>query len=313
MFPLIQRSFANGIQRRGDTPAGILGEVFPGLLYGEHPYGRVPTLKTLQAIGREDCIAFWKKYLQPNRMIIGVAGDVKKEEMVAKLEKLFGDWKSEDVEEPEIAALERTYSHGVNVVAHPGTQSHIRMAHRGVKRTDPDRITLDVMNLILGGGGFSSRLTQIVRVREGLAYDVNSYFTRQIDLGLFQASVQTKAETTWKAIGLILAEMKRMRDEPVTADDLTFAKDMILNGRVFGFADPFNVVENHVSLEYYGYPRDWMTRWQKHIEAVTVEDIQRVAKEYLRPDGVTIVIVGDPEKFDAKPEGLPEAKLLERK
>jgi predicted Zn-dependent peptidase len=185
------------------------------------------------------------------------------------------------------------------------------MGHLGLKRTDPDRVVCDVMNLVLGGGGFTSRLTEVVRTRGGLAYDVGSFFTRQRDLGLFTASVQTKGETTWKAIGLILDEIRRIRDEPVPQEELDRAKDIFLNGLVFSYAQPMNLVESVVSLEYYGYPRDWLSRWRETVESITVEDVQRVAREYLHPDGLTIVIVGNPDVFDERPEGLPEPEILE--
>jgi len=310
ILPLIKQSFVTNLRRRGDSPAGALAEAFPPLVYPDHPYGRVPTEESILSITREDCVAFWTKYLQPDSMIVGVAGDVSKEEIVGKLAEVFGDWKAEKVEYPPVPKLERTYDPAVVLIPRPETQSTVTMAHRAVKRTDPDRVTLDVMNLILGGGGFSSRLTEIVRVREGLAYSVYSMVTRKIDLGLWQASVQTKGETTWKAIGLILDEMRRIREEPVSDEELRLAKESLLNGMVFNVAQPFGVVDQYVSLEYLGYPRDWMKTFEKRIAAVTKEDIQRVAKEYLRPDGLTIVIAGNPETFDARPEGIAEPTVL---
>ena len=310
IFPLLQQSFARGILSRKDSPAGVLSEAFPPLLYGTHPYGRVPTMETLRAITREDCIDFWKRSLVPNGMIVGVAGDVTRDEIVAKLEAVFGDWPRGENTFTDPAPLERKYAGRLVVIPRTEGQSHVRMGSLAVKRTDPDRVVLDVMNLVLGGGGFSSRLTEVVRVRGGLAYDVGSFFTRQRDLGLFTASVQTKAETTYKAISLILDEIRRIRDEPVPADELEKAKDMVLNGIVFSYEKPFDVVDSQVSLEYYGYPRDWISKWRDTIASVTVEDVQRVAREYLRPDGLVIVVAGNPELFDARPEGLPEPETL---
>jgi len=310
LFPLIQQSFLTNISRAADTPAGALSRAFPAQLYGDHPYGRVPTIESISAITREDCVAFWKTWLQPDSMILGVAGDIGKDEIVAKLEKVFGDWKAVKVEFPEIPALSRTFDPKVVLIPRPEGQSHIQMAHRAVKRTDPDRVTLDIMNFILGGGGFSSRLTEIVRVREGLAYSVYSRITRKVDLGLWEASVQTKGETTWRAIELIRDEMKRIREEPVKDEELRLARESFLNGMVFNVSQPFSVVGQFVSLEFLGYPKDWMTTFEKRIAAITKADIQRVAKEYLRPDGLSIVIAGNPDTFGERPEWLPEPKVL---
>ncbi|MEN8148407.1 MAG: pitrilysin family protein [Planctomycetota bacterium] len=310
IFPLVQPSLATNISRAADSPSGALAQAFPAQLYGDHPYGRVPTVATIGAITRDDCVAYWKKYVRPDTMIVGVAGDVGKDEIVAKLGQVFGDWKVEPTEIPPAPKLERTYDPKVVLIPRIEGQSHVQMAHRMVARTDPDRVTLDIMNFILGGGGFSSRLTEVVRVREGLAYSVYSMVTRKVDLGLWQASVQTKGETTWKATSLILEEMRRIREEPVSDEELDLAKQSFLNGMVFNVASPFGVVDQYVSLEYLGYPRDWMKTFEERIATVTKEDIQRVAKKYLRPDGVTIVIAGNPETFDERPASLPEPQVL---
>jgi predicted Zn-dependent peptidase len=311
IFPLLRQSFASQIARRGDSPGGILAERFPGLLYGEHPYGHVPTMATVSAITRDDCVEFWNRSLAAGTIYLGVAGDVSKDEIVEKLNAVFGDFRPEPRPWPEVPALERTYDHKVYLIPRPVTQSHIRIAERLVKRTDPERNTLDVMNMILGSGSFASRLTRLVRVQEGLAYSVMSMVERREDLGLWTASVQTKGETTWKAIDLILGEMKRIRTEPVTDEELTVAKDSILNGLAFNRADPFPLVENFLSVEYHGYPEDFIETFPQRIAAVTKEDILRVAQKYLHPDKVTIVIVGNPEIFDERPEDVPEPVVLE--
>jgi predicted Zn-dependent peptidase len=305
IFMLLRQSVLNGIRRQEDTPAGVLGQRFPGLVYGDHPYGRVPTEETVSAITREDCVEFWNRTLSPDQVMVGVSGDVTKEQLAKLLTATFGDWERKEVVYPEVPSLERKYDYRLEIVPRPEPQSHIRLAHLGLKRTNPDRVRLQVMNLILGGGSFSSRLTEIVRVREGLAYSVYSQVTLAADLGLFAASVQTKGETTYRAIDLILREMKRIREEPVSDEELALAKDMILNGLVFSYSQPAEVVRNRVLLEYYGYPEDWMHTWRDIIANVTKEEVQRVAKQYLRPDGVTICVVGNPETFDERPDYLP--------
>jgi predicted Zn-dependent peptidase len=309
IFPLIKQSFANQIMRQSDSPAGVLGQRFPGILYPHHPYGRVPTLDSIRAVTRDDCMDFWKRSLAAGPIYVGVAGDLSKEEAVAKVNAVFGDLRPERKPWPEVPALERTFDPKFVVIERPVTQSHIRMAHRMVKRTDPDRNALDVMNLILGSGSFASRLTQVVRVREGLAYSVYSMVTRSEDLGLWTASVETKGETTYKAIDLIVKEMERIRTEPVSDEDLALAKDSILNGLAFNRAEPARLVENFLSVEYYGYPENYIEDFGKRIAAITKEDILRVAKEYLHPDQLTIVVVGNPAIFDARPDYLPEPQI----
>ncbi|VAX24291.1 peptidase, M16 family [hydrothermal vent metagenome] len=156
-----------------------------------------------------------------------------------------------------------------------------------------------VMDGILGGGGFSSRLVKSVRVDRGLAYSVWAYTSGgRRELGRFMAGAETKASSTGQVIGLIKSEIERIRTEPVTDEELKMAKDSIINSFIFVFDRPAKIMGQRMILDYYGYPKDYLETYRDKVMAVTKEDIMRVAAKRLHPDGLKIVIIGDPDKFD---------------
>jgi zinc protease len=241
-----------------------------------------------------------------------VAGDFEKAKILASLEKALEGWAAAPEPLPNRPPeVPREYRGGHYVVPMRGvTQTNIRMGHVGPKQATEERVVCDVMNLILGGGSFWSRMTRVVRTKEGLAYDVNSMFTRASQGGAFQASTQTKAATTYRAIALMLDLIREIREKPVSADELGQAKDFIVNRFVHNFENPGALAAQYARLEFEGYPENWLQRYLEVVKSVTVEDVQRAAKEWLRPDGLSIVVVGDPSLLDAPPAGFPEAKTL---
>jgi predicted Zn-dependent peptidase len=169
-----------------------------------------------------------------------------------------------------------------------------------VDRNYPDAAAVEVLNMILGGAGFTSRITSRVRSDEGLAYSAGTSFpinTR--DLSPFAGSMQTKTQSTHRALKLALEEVERIRREPVTDEELRTAKQILENRFLFQFSDPWVVVRLLMELEYEQRPPDFYQNHLKRLLAVTKEDLRRVATERLRPDQMIIVVVGDPAGFDS--------------
>jgi predicted Zn-dependent peptidase len=178
-------------------------------------------------------------------------------------------------------------------------QSVIRMGHLGIDKSNPDIYALRVMDFILGRGGFDSRLMSEVRTSQGLAYNVESDFSigRRYP-GTFVAETETKAESTAKAIGLIKRIIAGMTERPVTETELVQAKDSIISSFIFGFTNSASVVNQQAMLDYYGYPKGYLENYRKKIASVTREDVLRVARKYLHPEAMILVVVGDEKKFD---------------
>jgi zinc protease len=182
------------------------------------------------------------------------------------------------------------------------------MGHPGISKDNPDVFALQVANYILGGGGFNSRMMREVRSDRGLAYSVYSYFQvgRRLP-GLFIVSSETKCQSTVEVVTLLQQLICQIRDEPVSAAELDLAKESLINSFVFAFANSHSVVNRKVRLDYYGYPKDYLETYRQRIADVTIADVQRVARQYLHPDALQIVLVGDGQLYsdEIKKLGFP--------
>jgi zinc protease len=311
-FARVKMSSAQGIRAALGNPAGVLGRTFNRIAYAGHAYGRLPTMASIGSITADDLRAYHAKWFHPESFVLSVAGDFDRDAMVRRLESAFAGWSPAAEPLPKFPAdVAREYRGGHYVVPMPGvTQTNIRMGHWGPKQNAPDRVVCDVMNLILGGGSFWSRMTKVVRTKEGLAYSVNSQFTRGAAGGLFAAGTQTKAESTYRALGLMKGLVEEIRDNPVSQDELVQARDTILNSFIQTFENTSSLAAQYARLEFQEYPSDWLEQYLAIVRNVTVEECARVSKEYLHPEKLDIVLVGDPSLMDAPPADLPKAEIL---
>lgn len=284
------------IRRRNDFPGAIASREYSKRLYGpRHPLARTVELEHLERIDRQDLIDFHARFLHPNNLILGVAGDFESKELMTLLEKYFGDWPpqpvpseplSEDITEP---APEIFY------VAKNVNQVNLRIGHLGIRRQDPDFFAVAVMDSVLGRG-FSSRLFREVRSRLGLAYSVSSRYGAGFkDRGLFTVSLQSKAESTVEAIGAVIEQIEKLRSQEVEAQELAVAKESVLNRFVFAFDNPAQIVNRQVRYRFFDLPADYLTTYRDRVAAVSARDVARVARRHLHPDRLIILAVG-PEK-----------------
>jgi predicted Zn-dependent peptidase len=232
-------------------------------------------------------------------MWLAVVGDIEREGMVRKIQEAFAGWAPVDagVIAREKAALPRASGKnvpGVYVVHRPLNQASVVLGHFGVDRTNPDRYAIGLMNQLLGGGGFTSRVMERVRSDEGLAYSVGTAFpTSDRDLSLFRASLQTKTESVGPAIQAIVEEIERIRREKVSPQELQLVKEELINSFIFRFDSSFSNVSQLMQLEIDGLPADYYETVLDKYRAVTREDILRVAQQYLKPEELTFLVVGD--------------------
>ncbi|MCM2271616.1 MAG: insulinase family protein [candidate division Zixibacteria bacterium] len=289
----------NSIKRRNDDPGSVTNRYFNHLIYGDHPNGRILEWASIKAITPEDLFAYHRMYFVPNNMIVGIAGDFRKDELIAKLNALVGDWqKSETIPAapPEVIFGVKP---GVYEVLKDVNQANIRIGQMGIRRDNPDRYAISLMNYILGGGSFTSRLTSRVRSDEGLAYRAGSSFDIDSrDYGVFAAFCQTKSSTCYKATKIIMEEISKIRAEGATQDELDEARNAAINRFVFNFDTSGRIIQNLISLEYNGYPTDYYDTYIDNVSRVTLADIKSVAEKYFDPSQMTFVVVGKPETFD---------------
>lgn len=290
-----------GIARRNDDLNGIVSREVQQAVWGEdHPYARNSEYATIDAITRDDLVGFYEYFYQPSNMRIALHGDFDSEKMFAQLEELFGDWEGENNPVPALPAPPTEGSRRVLVGDKDDvTQGRFALGHVGMKMDDPDYHAFSVMNRILGGG-FGDRLFNQVRSNLGLAYNVGSSSGFGMARpGTFQAYCGTKSETMGEALAATLAEIDRIREEPVTAEELRVAKEAILNSHVFNFVDPTQTLYRKMYYDHYGYPDDFLESYPAKVRAVEEGQVLDVAKRRIDPSQFAIVAVGNVEDWDS--------------
>ncbi len=304
------------IRRENDNPSQIAQREFRKIMYdSKHPYSRKVegTLESIEKIARDDMIAFHKKYFRPNNIILGISGDFNKDEIIKKLNAVFANWKKEEIQFPEVPKVDRRFEKAVFYAYKDINQANVIMGHLGIHRKSPDYFPVMIMNFILGGGSFTARIPGRIRSDEGLAYSAYSAFQTSRDIGMFFVSCQTKLESTNRAISIALEELEKIRKSPIDKDELTQAKETFANQFVFRFTTSASIVGQKVDIEYEELPLNYLETYIANVQAVNQEDVQRVARKYLHPDEVKILVVGDNEKFDKPLDSFGKVNVIELK
>ena len=300
------------ISRRNDDIGQITRREFQKLIYRkDSPYARHPEYATIDAITRQDLVDFYKRYFCPNNTIMAVWGDFEIKEMIPKIKKTLGKWKAAKIKVPPVPKVNYDYKYTVNFINKPDVnQSNIMIGHIGGLMHNPDYPALSVMNSILSW----DRMFKKIRTDEGLAYSVWGYYGASYQYpGVFSSGAQTKSESTIYAIKLMLKEMKRITEDEVSDEELAKAKDQYLNSFVFNFDSQAKIVNRLMTYAFFGYPLDFMEKVKEGVERVTKKDVLRVAKKYLRPDKVQILVVGKKEDFDKPLSTLGEVNVIDIK
>ncbi len=304
----------SSIARRNDDPTGMGFREFRKLIYGaESVYApRQAEYATIDAITRDDLVAFHQAWLHPDNTMFGVWGDFDTDEMVKKISDVFGGWKKAGFERPELPGVDYTFDSSVNYIEKDDiNQSTVVLGHIGGIMSNPDYFALRVMNDILSGG-FSGRLFRNVRSEQGLAYAVFGIYSANYNFpGIFYVACMTKSETTIQAARSLLHEVERMKTDEITEEELNLAKDSFLNSFVFNFDTRREIINRQMTYEYYGYPQDFLEKTKTEVEKVTVEDVKRVARKYLQPDKVRLVVVGNGQDFEEPLSVLGEVNEID--
>ena len=298
---LARQQFASLISRRNDDSDEIAQRESTKLAYGpDNPYSRTAEYDTVDAITREDLLQWHKRTIAPNNMILGIAGDFDSAAMEQKLRQAFA---SMPKGEPFVSA-KITFN-----IPKPGiyfvekndvNQSSIEMVDLGIDRRNPDYYALEAMNELFGGG-FSSRLFVSIRTKQGLAYSVGGGVGTAFDhAGITRFAMGTKSGTTAAGIDALRKEMEKLITGTVQPIELKKAKDAILNSFIFEFDSKEKVLAERMRYEFYGFPPDFLEQFRAGIEKVTPADVDRVARKYLHPDKMAVLVVGNAKDFDRK-------------
>ncbi|MGQ9800238.1 MAG: M16 family metallopeptidase [Candidatus Saccharicenans sp.] len=277
-----------------DNPSQVLNREYQRVLYGEHPLTYQATKATVDGLTAADLKAFHDKYFFPKNVILAAAGDFSREQLKNKINRFVSKWANKSLSFPAVSKNFPQPEPGVYFIQKKINQGYVSVGHIGIEDTNPDYFAVQVMNFILGGGSFTSRITSKVRSDEGLAYNTGSRFTYRWGFpGTFAGYVQTKSETVGYAISLILKEFERIRQEPVSDAEMETAINYYLESFADFFQSPLNTMVNFANLELQGKPMNYYATYRDKIKAVTKEKVMEVARKYIQPEKMVIMIVGD--------------------
>ena len=293
-----RQQMLSGLKVGYEDPDYIAGLVFDRLVYGFHPYAR-PDSGTPESIGsitRQDLVAFHKSWFGPNNAILAVVGDVSPEEAFAGAERAFGGWSKAPLSaatHPEPPPATRR----VVVIDRPGAvQTEIRVGNIGLPRKHKDFLALELAINILGGEG-GNRLHRVLRSDRGLTYGASADVNAFNEAGNIVADTDTRSETTGEALRLIVEEFWRLQRQRVREEELADAKAYLTGSFPLTIETPSAIARQVLNAVFYGLDLDELQTYRDRVNAITPDEIQRVAREYLRPDRLSIVLVGDASVF----------------
>jgi len=289
-----------------DNPSQVLNREFQKVLYGEHPLTIQATRATVESLTPADLKSFHGKYFFPKNIILAAAGDFSREQLKNKINKYATKWANKSLSFPAVGKKFPEPEPGVYFIQKKINQGYVSVGHLGIEDTNPDYFAVQVMNFILGGGSFTSRITSKVRSDEGLAYNTGSRFTYRWGFpGTFSGYVQTKSETVGYAISLILKEFDRIRKEPVSEAEMETAINYYLESFADFFQSPINTMVNFANLELQGKPMNYYATYLDKVKAVNKDKVLEVARKYIQPDKMVIMIVGDFEPCNKGSDKFP--------
>ncbi|MCR9087921.1 MAG: insulinase family protein [Rhodobacteraceae bacterium] len=279
-----------------EDPGEIATETFAAKLYGAHPYatnGR-GTIESVTALSRDDLVAAHAGTIARDRVYVGAVGDITPEQLGVLLDTLFADLPETGAPLPE--RVDISLDGGVHVTPYATPQSSILFAQGGIDREHPDFFPAFVMNQVLGAGGFGSRLMTEVREKRGLTYGIYAYLAQKDHADLLIGRVATANATVGETIDIVRAEWQRMADEGVTEAELTQAKTYLTGAYPLRFDGNGRIANILAGMQIDGMPIDYINTRNAKVDAVTLEDVNRVAGELLNPEALTFVVVGQPEE-----------------
>lgn len=293
---LYKNQALQGMERRNDKTEGIQAREWGRLMRGDQHFSTIPATKaSIESITRQDLLDFHKKYYHPGGFILAVSGDFKTSEMITRLEKMFQGWPALTTSVPPVPKPVHTLQPGVYMVNKSDVnQGRVSIGHLGTLRDNPDFYALSVMDDILGGGGFTSRIMSRVRSDEGLAYSAGSNYGFGVYYdGVFQASFQSKSPTVAQATAIVLEEIEKIRTQKVRQEELETSINSAIEIFPRYFATAGAIAGTFASDEYTKRKPDFWVTYRDRIRAVTVDDVLRVAKKYLAPEKLVILAVGN--------------------
>ncbi len=291
----VRAQVISGINSDEKNPNRIAGAFFDQAAFGDHPYGTNMdgTVESVTALTQEDMFTAHRNALTRERMFVSVVGDVTAEEVGSLLDELLGDLPAEGPSLPD--DIDFGLAGGVTVIDYETPQSVALFGHAGIERDDEDFFAAFIINQILGAGGFESRLMEEVREKRGLTYGISTFLVPKFHAEMVLGQVASANDTIAQAIEVTRNEWARMANEGVTAEELDVAKTYLTGEYPLRFDGNGEIADIMVGMQMIGLPPEYVVNRNDYVEAVTLEEINRVASELLDPDALHFVVVGQPE------------------
>ncbi len=290
------RSLAQ-LQVQRSNPQFLAQEQFSRAIYGDHPAGLISApVESIKKLSTKDLANFHSTYFRPNNAILAIVGDVTMKDIMPKLAKVFGDWQKANVPAMNIPPAPTQSASRIFLIDRPGSvQTVLTLGTLGIERTSPDYFSVLLADRVLGGGP-SGRLFLNLREDKGYTYGAYSGFSGSKYRGTWTSSSEVRTDVTAGAMKEFMYELKRLRDETVSAEELDNAKRAIIGGFALSLEQPQTLLQNIITQKIYNLPADYWDTYPQKVAAITVEDVQSAAQKYIDLDHLTVVAVGDAKK-----------------
>ena len=288
-----------GLQALPEDPGSVAARVTAEVAYAKHPYGIAPTITSVTAITKEDIQAFYDRAVKPNRMILVAVGDFKTADMLARLQKQFGDWPkgtADSAKHLKVAPVPRKL---VLVDKPDAVQTQVRWVRLAIPRNHPDYYAAQLAETILGGG-FTSRLVDEIRVNRGLTYGIGSSFDTDLEGGTFGVSTFTKVETTRALIIAVSDVLRKTAEKGFTPAEIQKGKQYLAGIFAIQVQTPEALSGELADMAFFGLPNDYLATFIQRIRAVTPQQLSRVAKQYFTPEKLSLILVAPAKKVAAQ-------------
>lgn len=297
----VREQVISGIESSAKDPDALASRAMDEITFGDHPYATSlsGTVDSVSALTRDDLLDAKSRVMARDRIYIGAVGDITEEELATLLDDLLGELPETGAPMPPLATVD--FAGGVTVVPFDTPQSVARFAQKGIKLDDPDYFTAIVLNHVLGGGSFESRLMDEVRAKRGLTYGVYSYLAGKDLAEVYIGSVSSANDRIAEAIEVIRAEWAKAAAEGVSAEEVENAKTYLTGAYPLRFNGNGPIANIMVGMQMLGLPIDYIATRNERVEAVTLADVTRVAGELLDPEGLRFVVVGQPVGLEPTP------------
>jgi len=285
-------------------PSDLAARLRNRLLYGKHPYGAFPTPESVKAIRRDQLVAFHRTQFLPNHAMLAIVGDVDPQKALAEAKAAFDDWEKGEIPEAELTAFPTVKGVTIHLVDRPASvQSNILVAMPGVPRNNSDFPELQVVNSVLGGG-FSGRLFSNLRERHGYTYGSYSGFGSRKLGGAFSAVAQVRNEVTAAATKEIFNELRRLRDSLIPETELELQRTYLAGNYLISLENNRRIAERIQEIDLYDLPADYWETYARRLTGVTPQKAEELARQYIDPENLVVVVVGKAQEVREQLEGL---------